>query len=57
MWSRHKDGMPIEYYQGTINDVATEVDWFPALKLPARLVKKLPVGTVTLTLNGIVNYV
>lgn len=47
----NREGMPIEYYQGVINDVATEFDWLPDLQLPARLVKKLPVGTVTLTLS------
>jgi hypothetical protein len=47
----NSDGLPVEYYSGTINNVATEVDWLPALKLPARLVKKLPNGTVALTLS------
>lgn len=46
----NKDGLPIEHYKGTIGDIATEVDWLPVLQLPARLVKKLPVGTVALTL-------
>ncbi len=50
--SRDKvNNLPIEYYSGVINTVATEVDWLPALQLPARLVKKLPEGTVTLTLS------
>lgn len=44
------DGTAIEYYSGAINGVPTEVDWLPALQLPARLVKKLPEGSVTLTL-------
>lgn len=47
----NSDGLTVEYYSGTINNVATEVDWLPALKLPARLVKKLPDGTVALTLS------
>jgi hypothetical protein len=46
----NRDGTPIEYYQGTINNVVTEVDWLPFLQLPARLVKKLPDGTLSLTL-------
>ena len=48
----NREGMAIEYYQGVINDVATEVDWLPDLQLPARLVKKLSVGTVTLILSA-----
>lgn len=47
----NNDGLPIEYYSGTIKNVATEVDWLPALQLPARLVKKLPDSTVALTLS------
>jgi hypothetical protein len=47
----NNDGLPIEYYSGIINNIATEVDWLPALNLPARLVKKLPEGTVALTLS------
>lgn len=36
---------------GTVNNIATEVDWLPAFQLSARLVKQLPDGTVTLTLS------
>ena len=43
--------MAVEYYTGAINNIATEVDWLPALQLPARLVKKLPEGTLTLILG------
>ncbi len=42
----------IEYYLGTLNNIVTEVDWLPSLQLPARMVKKLPEGTLTLTLSG-----
>lgn len=45
------NGVPIESYRGTVNNIATEVDWLPTLKLPARLIKKLPEGTVTLSLS------
>ncbi len=41
----------VEYYGGTLNNVATEVDWLPSLQLPARMVKKLPEGAITLTLS------
>ncbi len=44
-------GVDIEYYQGTINHMITEVDWLPKLQLPARILKKLPDGVVTLTLS------
>lgn len=44
------NGIAIEHYRGTLNSVATEVDWLPALQLPARIVKKLPEGSVTLIL-------
>jgi hypothetical protein len=44
------NGMAVESYSGTINGVGTEVDWLPALKLPARLVKKQAQGTLSLTL-------
>lgn len=47
----NSDGLSVEYYSGIINNIATEVDWLAALKLPARLVKKLPEGTVALTLS------
>ncbi|MDO9103607.1 MAG: hypothetical protein Q7U57_01465 [Methylovulum sp.] len=40
----------VEYYSGTVKGVATEVDWLPALQLPARIVKQLPEGAVTLVL-------
>ena len=43
--------LTIESYTGTVNNVATEVEWLPALQLPARVLKKLPEGTVTLTLT------
>jgi hypothetical protein len=46
------NGMFIESYRGTLNKIATEVDWLPTLKLPARLKKMLPEGTVTLTLTA-----
>jgi hypothetical protein len=46
------NGMAIESYRGTVNNIATEVDWLPTLQLPARLVKQLPEGTVTLTLSA-----
>jgi len=46
------NGMAVEYYSGTINSVETQVDWLPALQLPARMVKKLPDNSaVTLTLS------
>lgn len=45
------NGVAVEYYSGIINSIATEVDWLPALQLPARIVKKLPDGAVTLTLS------
>lgn len=41
-------GIAVESYRGTVNN---KVDWLPALQLPARLVKQLPEGTVTLTLS------
>ncbi len=40
----------VEYYGGTLNKVATEIDWLPSLQLPARMVKNLPEGLITLTL-------
>ncbi|MEQ1560870.1 MAG: hypothetical protein ABL933_18290 [Methyloglobulus sp.] len=40
----------IEYYEGSINGVTTEVAWLPAIKLPARIVKKRPDQSYTLTL-------
>jgi hypothetical protein len=46
------NGMVIESYRGTVNNIATEVDWLPTLQLPARLVKQLPEGAVTLTLSA-----
>ncbi len=45
------NGTSVESYRGTVNNITTEVDWLPMLKLPARLVKQLPEGTVTLTLS------
>jgi hypothetical protein len=45
------NGTAIEFYRGTVNSIATEVDWLPILQLPARLVKQLPEGRVTLTLS------
>ena len=41
----------VEYYSGTVKGVPTEVDWLPVLQLPARVVKKLPEGTVSLSLS------
>lgn len=41
----------VEYYSGTVKGVPTEVDWLPALQLPARIVKKLPEGTLSLSLS------
>lgn len=46
------NGMSIESYRGTINKIVTEVDWLPALQLPARFLKKLPEGNVILTLSA-----
>lgn len=45
-----KNGMPIEFYKGTVNNIVTEVDWLPDLQLPARIVKMLPDGMLSLTL-------
>ncbi|MGZ8225202.1 MAG: hypothetical protein ACXWT3_01025 [Methylococcaceae bacterium] len=41
----------VEYYSGALKGVLTEVDWLPALQLPARIVKKTPEGNLTLTLS------
>ncbi len=41
----------VEYYSGTLNGVLTEVDWLPAMQLPARLTKKLPEKTLMVTLS------
>lgn len=41
----------VEYYSGTLDGVPTEVDWLPAMQLPARLTKKLPEKTITITLS------
>ncbi|MFI3157581.1 MAG: hypothetical protein QX199_15645 [Methylococcaceae bacterium] len=41
----------VEYYSGTVKGVPIEVDWLPVLQLPARVVKKLPEGTVSLSLS------
>ncbi|MFI3120247.1 MAG: hypothetical protein QX203_09720 [Methylococcaceae bacterium] len=41
----------VEYYRGTVKGVPTEVDWLPALQLPSRIVKKLPEGTLSLSLS------
>jgi hypothetical protein len=46
----NKNGMPVEYYKGTINNIVTEVDWLPSLQLPARIEKILPEGVLSLTL-------
>jgi hypothetical protein len=45
-----QNGNAVEYFTGTIHGIATEVDWLPSVQLPARLVKKLPEGEITLTL-------
>ena len=44
-------GLDIEFYRGTINNVDTEIDWIPALQLPARIAKRFPDAAVTLTLS------
>ncbi|MDD5275358.1 MAG: hypothetical protein PHR16_04680 [Methylovulum sp.] len=41
----------VEYYSGTLNGIPTEVDWLPVIQLPARLTKKLPEKTITVTLS------
>ncbi len=41
----------VEHYSGSIKGIETEVDWLPDTQLPARLSKKLPEGTVTLSLS------
>lgn len=41
----------VEHYRGTEKGIETEVDWLPDTQLPARLSKKLPEGTVTLSLS------
>jgi hypothetical protein len=41
----------VEHYSGNLNGIITEIDWLPSLQLPTRLVKKLPEGTITLTLT------
>jgi len=46
-----QNGNAVEYYVGTVNGVATEVDWLPSLQLPVRLLRKSPEGDVTLTLS------
>jgi hypothetical protein len=45
------NGMPTEFYTGQVNGIVTEVDWLPTFQLPAHLEKKLPEGTVTLSLS------
>lgn len=45
-----KNGMPVEYYKGEVNNIVTEVEWLPDLQLPARIVKMLPDGILSLTL-------
>ncbi|MDD2724950.1 MAG: hypothetical protein PHH59_13130 [Methylovulum sp.] len=45
------DGVLVEYYKGTVNNVETEVDWLPVLQLPARLIKKQPEGSVSLAIS------
>lgn len=46
------DKMTVEYYRGTLNGIDTEVDWLPALQLPARIAKKQPDGIFQLSLSG-----
>lgn len=43
-------GVEAERYTGTENGVATEIDWLPGLKLPARVQRKSPEGVFELTL-------
>lgn len=45
-----KNGMPVEYYKGAVNNIMTEVDWLPDLQLPARILKMLPDGRLSLML-------
>lgn len=47
----NSNNTPIEYYSGAIKGVPTEVDWLPALQLPARIVRRLPEGTSSLSLS------
>ena len=50
--SKKKDsGVELEQYSGVPEGVATEVDWLPALRLPARIAKRFPEREVVLALK------
>jgi hypothetical protein len=44
-------GLGVEHYAGTLDGVAAEVDWLPALGLPARVAKTFPERAVSLAIK------
>ncbi len=48
---RNDAGVKVEHYSGTLDGVATEVDWLPSLGLPARIAKTFPDRVVTIAMR------
>lgn len=52
---RDEAGVRVEHYSGKLDGIATELDWLPALGLPARISKAFPERSVSLALQGCAN--
>jgi len=44
-------GLNLERYAGTLDGIATEVDWLPSLRLPSRITKRFPERLVILAMR------